>query len=104
MTDLIKSDKMNDRKNVKKLNIVEGKGGNNGERIETRRTGVEHKTFLNGDETSKEREDKTRERQSKRKQRLRTEAESYENAPESKKRKEEKQTRTSDAQTPLWHC
>ena len=55
MSDLAKSDRMNDRKNVKKSNIVEGKGGNNRERIETRRTGVERKTFLNGDgATSKE--------------------------------------------------
>ena len=46
MSDLVKSDRMNDRKNVKKSNIVQGKGGNNRERIETRRTGVERKTFI----------------------------------------------------------
>jgi len=52
--------------NVKKRNIVGGKGGDNGERIETRRATVEHKTFLNGDGgTRKGRKDKTRESKSK---------------------------------------
>ena len=44
----------------KKPNIVGRKGGNNGKRIETRRTTVEHKTFLNGDGgTNKERKDRS---------------------------------------------
>ena len=65
--------------------------GNNRERIETRKTGVERKTFLNGDgATSKEREDKTRERQSKR---LGTETESHEKSTR-KKAKQRKETET----------
>jgi len=44
---------------LKKPNIVGRKGGDNGERIETRRK-VEHKAFLNGDGgANKERKDKS---------------------------------------------
>jgi hypothetical protein len=60
---------MNDRKstNVKKSNIVGGKGRDNGEQMETRRrTRVERKTFLNGDAgTGKEGKGQTRATQSK---------------------------------------
>jgi hypothetical protein len=62
------SDRMNDPRstNVKKSNIVGGKGRDNGEQIETRRTRVERKTFLNGDAgTGKEGKDQTRATQSK---------------------------------------
>jgi hypothetical protein len=54
--------------NVKRPNIVGGKGGDNGEQIETRSTKVERKTFLNGNAgTRKERKNQTRERRSKEK-------------------------------------
>jgi hypothetical protein len=95
-----------------KSQILLGKGGDNGERIETRRKTVEHKTFLNGDgATSKEMEDKTKERQSKRKERLGTGTESQYtcNSTHKKRRegkkasKEKKQKRTSDERMPLWH-
>ena len=57
--------------NIKKPNIVEGKGGDNDEREKTWGTSVECKTFLNGNGgISKERNDKKREKQSKGKERL----------------------------------
>jgi len=59
---------MSDRRstNVKKPNIIGGKGQDNGEQIEIRRTRVERKSFLNGDVgTGKEGKDQTRATRSK---------------------------------------